>query len=48
MNAYFAKEMTRYEWLESGHFVAGRDEYRPIPQTQMALSRGNYIQNPGY
>ena len=50
INAYFAKEMTREgrEWIESGHFIAGRDEYRPIPQAQIALSRGVYVQNPGY
>jgi len=50
INEYFAKEMTREgrEWIADGHFVAGRDEYRPIPQEQITLSRGSYVQNPGY
>jgi tetratricopeptide (TPR) repeat protein len=48
MNAYFAKEKTRYSWMDNAIFVAGRDEYKPIPQSQMNWARGNYFQNPGY
>ncbi|WP_080905809.1 RagB/SusD family nutrient uptake outer membrane protein [Parabacteroides sp. Marseille-P3160] len=48
MNAYFAKEKTRLDWMEKGLFIAGRDEYKPIPQAQINWSHGNYIQNPGY
>jgi tetratricopeptide (TPR) repeat protein len=48
MNAYFAKEMKRFDWMENAHFTAGRDEYKPIPQAQMNWSHGGYIQNPGY
>ena len=48
MNAYFAKESKRYDWLSKGHFVAGRDEYKPIPQNQINWAHGNYVQNPGY
>jgi hypothetical protein len=48
MNTYFAKEKTRFSWMDNAVFVAGRDEYRPIPQAQMNWAKGNYIQNPGY
>ena len=48
MNAYFKKEKTRFSWMNNAVFVAGRDEYKPIPQQQMNWAKGNYIQNPGY
>lgn len=48
INAYFDKESTRYSWMNDGHFVAGRDEYKPIPQAQMGWMAGKYTQNPGY
>ncbi|MDR2139013.1 MAG: RagB/SusD family nutrient uptake outer membrane protein [Tannerella sp.] len=48
LNAYFAKEMRRFNWMENAHFTTGRDEYKPIPQAQMNWSHGGYVQNPGY
>jgi hypothetical protein len=48
MNAYITKEKTRFDWFSLGHFVAGRDEFLPIPQPQMNWSQGAYVQNPGY
>lgn len=48
MDAYFAKEKKRRPWLEIADFTSGRDEFRPIPQAQVNLSEGAYVQNPGY
>ena len=48
MNAYFAKERQRYNWMENAIFIAGRDEFKPIPQAQMNWAHGEYVQNPGY
>lgn len=48
MNNYLNKEGERRQWINVGKFTEGRDEYRPIPQEQMNLSEGLYVQNPGY
>jgi hypothetical protein len=48
MNDYFAKERTRYSWMNSAYFMAGRDEYRPIPENQIGWMAGKYTQNPNY
>ncbi|MCD8043242.1 MAG: RagB/SusD family nutrient uptake outer membrane protein [Tannerellaceae bacterium] len=48
MNDYFRKERTRFPWMNNAIFVAGRDEYKPIPNLQINWSKGNYTQNPGY
>ncbi|WP_129714121.1 RagB/SusD family nutrient uptake outer membrane protein [Pedobacter sp. SYP-B3415] len=48
MNAYFSKEGDRFAWNRQGRFVAGRDEFLPVPQPQMNYSQGSYTQNPGY
>lgn len=48
MNAYFEVERNRRPWLNVARFVAGRDEFLPIPQAQMNWSQGVYKQNPGY
>lgn len=48
MNAFINKEKGRFDWYNQGRFVAGRDEYLPIPQQQMNWSKGSYKQNPGY
>lgn len=48
MDAYFAKESQRRSWLNVADFTSGRDEYWPIPQSQMNWSQGVYCQNPGY
>ncbi len=48
LNDYFASEKTRRDYLVDAHFTAGRDEYLAIPQQQITISRGLYVQNPGY
>jgi tetratricopeptide (TPR) repeat protein len=49
MNKHFKTEEPRgRSWLKDGHFTKGRDEYMPIPQNQINLSRGVYKQNVGY
>lgn len=50
MNAYFDKESTRKgrEWEKVGRFNSSRDEFLPIPQTEIDRAKGIYIQNPGY
>lgn len=48
LNEYFNKERTRFNWMNGAVFVAGRDEYKPIPQDQINWSMGIYTQNPGY
>lgn len=48
LNQYFSVEKTRRDYLIDGHFTAGRDEYLAIPQQQITISQGLYIQNPGY
>ncbi len=48
MNAYFEKEKNRRYWMNVAFFTKGRDEFLPIPQSQMNWSQGVYKQNPGY
>ncbi len=48
LDRYFADESLRRPYLIAASFAAGRDEYLPIPQVQINLSGGVYVQNPGY
>jgi starch-binding outer membrane protein, SusD/RagB family len=48
MNKYLDKERQYRVHLREAHFTSGRDEYLPIPQVQIDLSEGLYVQNPGY
>jgi starch-binding outer membrane protein, SusD/RagB family len=48
LDQYFVDESLRRSYLTAGAFTAGRDEYLPIPQVQINLSGGLYVQNPGY
>ena len=48
LDQYFADESLRRPYLTAASFTAGRDEYLPIPQVQINLSGGVYVQNPGY
>ncbi|MCB0548568.1 MAG: RagB/SusD family nutrient uptake outer membrane protein [Phaeodactylibacter sp.] len=48
LNDYFASEKLRRDYLIDARFTAGRDEYLAIPQQQITISRGLYVQNPGY
>jgi hypothetical protein len=47
-NEYFLKEKSLRTYLQNSTFVAGRDEYFPIPENQIDFSAGLYQQNPGY
>lgn len=48
LNSYFEVEKAIRTYLQNAKFVKGRDEYFPIPQTQINFSGGLYKQNPGY
>jgi len=48
MNSYLDVEKTRRSIYKDGKFTKGRDEYLPVPQSQMNFAQGAYIQNPGY
>ncbi len=48
LDAYFAIEKVRAPHLIDGNFTSGRDEYLAIPEAQITLSQGLYVQNPGY
>lgn len=48
MNRYFEIEKEKRVYYKDVRFTAGRDEYLPIPLTQYNLSKGAYVQNPGY
>jgi L-fucose mutarotase/ribose pyranase (RbsD/FucU family) len=48
LNAYIAVEKTRRPFLATAKFTAGRDEYLPIPQSEITFTNGLYKQNPGY
>jgi hypothetical protein len=48
MNDYFEVEKTRRTYLRDAKFTKNRDEYFPIPQTQISYVKGLYQQNPGY
>lgn len=48
MNSYFDVERERRSYLKDAVFTKGRDEYFPIPQTQISYVKGLYKQNPGW
>jgi starch-binding outer membrane protein, SusD/RagB family len=48
LNAYLAKEKTRRSYLNGAVFTAARDEYLPIPQTEINFTKGLYVQNKGF
>lgn len=48
LNEYFAIEQTRSAHLVGAHFVKNKNEYLPIPQNQITLTEGAYVQNVGY
>jgi hypothetical protein len=48
LNAYIAVEKARRPFLATAKFTAGRDEYLPIPQSEITFTNGLYKQNPGY
>jgi hypothetical protein len=48
INNYFAVEKTKRSVLAVANFTAGKNEYQPIPQNEIDLSKGKLIQNPNY
>lgn len=48
LDTYFEKEKTKRAYLIDAEFVKGKNEYLPIPQQQIILSKGLYVQNPNY
>lgn len=48
LNDYFEKERQYRVHLKEAEFTKGKHEYLPIPQTQIDLSEGVYVQNEGY
>lgn len=48
LNDYITVEKTRYNFLANAVFTKGRDEYLPIPQTEINLTHGLYVQNAGW
>lgn len=48
LNAYIDVEKGRRTFLSTAKFTAGRDEYFPIPQSEITFTNGLYKQNPGY
>jgi len=47
LNGYLASESVIRSVLAGGHFRKNQDEYLPIPNTEITLSEGLYIQNTG-
>lgn len=48
LNDYINVEKARRTFLATAKFTAGRDEYLPIPQSEITFTNGLYKQNPGY
>ena len=48
INNYFKTESSKIQYLQTAKFQKGRDEYLPIPMSQMNYSRGVYTQNTGW
>lgn len=47
LNKYYAEEIDNCAIYSSAKFTADKDEYLPIPYSQIAASNGHYIQNIG-
>lgn len=48
LDEYFAVEKVKRDHLQIANFQKNKNEYMPIPQAQINLSRGLYKQNYGY
>ena len=48
LNDYISVEKTRFNFLQNAAFTKGRDEYLPIPQAEINLTHGLYVQNNGW
>ena len=47
VNNYFLEEKTKRTYLNGASFTKGKNEYFPIPYSQIILSKGLYEQNSG-
>lgn len=47
LNAYYASEANKCAIYTSAHFTKDKDEYLPVPYSQIAASNGHYTQNIG-
>ena len=47
LNKYYAEEISHCAIYTDAHFTANKDEYLPIPFSQIAASNGHYTQNIG-
>ena len=47
LNKYYAEEIDNCAIYSSAHFTANKDEYLPIPFSQISASNGHYTQNIG-
>jgi hypothetical protein len=48
LNDYYGEEKTKRAYYSDAYFDKNKEEYCPIPLTQINLSQGVYQQNPGY
>lgn len=47
INKYFLEEKTKRPYLNGAAFTKNKNEYFPIPYSQIILSKGLYVQNTG-
>jgi hypothetical protein len=47
LNKYYAEEIPHCAIYNEAHFTANKDEYLPIPFSQISASNGHYTQNIG-
>lgn len=47
LNKYYAEEASECSIYSAAHFTKNKNEYLPIPYSQIAASNGNYTQNIG-
>ena len=48
INNYLSVEKTKRAYLSAASFTSGKNEYQPIPQNEIDLSKGALKQNPNY
>jgi len=48
LNDYYSEEKTKRAYYSDAYFDKNKEEYCPIPLTQINFSQGVYQQNPGY
>jgi hypothetical protein len=48
INQYYQTEAAKQPYLAGAHFIKGKHEYLPIPQTERDLAPTLYSQNEGY